>query len=226
MLPISIINPVMHTVLYPIYSELQFRPKEREKAYLLSMKFLSAIVVPLSLYAFVYSHEFISVFLGEKWILYQDLFKVLIFVALSKTLSNPGGALFLSIGRSDIGFWWNIFWALTSWPVLIIALQINPSVMSVAYSWLFISYTIGILWYMILARIVGINYFGYIIFLFKLITVSLLIIYAILYSLSFIEIKNDGLTLLYTLSLFISLFIFYIVKFEKDIFGYFSKRFM
>jgi O-antigen/teichoic acid export membrane protein len=224
MLPVSKINPMMNTVLYPIYSKLRSNRQEREKAYLLSMRFLSAVTVPLMLYAHMYSFELISVFLGEKWISSQELFQVLIFVALSKTLANPGGALLLSIGRSDIGFWWNIFWAFISWPIIIIALQIYPNVMSVAYSWLFISYSIGILWYVIIARIVGINFLKYVIFLIRLICVSLILSHVIFNFLEFIEIENLSLILFSSFVLFISLYLSYIVKFEKHIMSYFFDR--
>ena len=122
------------------------------------MKLLSLITIPLLVFLFFFAAEIVLLVFGNGWEQTAILVQILAIVGVGKALGNPGGALILLLGRADVGFWWNIFWALLISAGIFLALWYRPTVESAAYMLLGLSMSTGFIWHYLIARIGKLNY--------------------------------------------------------------------
>lgn len=156
--PLAKINPIVNKVAFPVYSKVQNDPVALNRYYSFNVKVLSMVTMPLLAFLFFFSHEIVSVVFGEGWDATAGLLPALALVGIIKALGNPGGAIILALGRADIGFWWNVIWAISIVTGLSIGLLISPSAHTAVYVLLGLSLTIGMLWHLIIAKIANIEY--------------------------------------------------------------------
>lgn len=156
--PLAKINPIVNKVAFPVYSKVQNDPVALNRYYSFNVKVLSMVTIPLLAFLFFFSHEIVSVVFGEGWEATAGLLPALALVGIIKALGNPGGAIILALGRADIGFWWNVMWAISIVTGLSIGLLIFPSAHTAVYVLLGLSLTIGMLWHLIIAKIANIEY--------------------------------------------------------------------
>lgn len=156
--PLAKINPIVNKVAFPVYSKVQNDPVTLNRYYGFNVKVLSMVTMPLLAFLFFFSHEIVSVVFGEGWDATAGLLPALALVGIIKALGNPGGAIILALGRADIGFWWNVIWAISLVTGLSIGLLISPSAHTAVYVLLGLSLTIGMLWHLIIAKVANIEY--------------------------------------------------------------------
>lgn len=156
--PLSKINPIINKVAFPVYSRVQNDPKTLNRYYTLNVKLLSLVTMPLLAFLMFFSREVVGLVFGEGWETTASLLPVLAFVGILKALGNPGGALILAKGRADVGFWWNIVWAITIIIALAIGLYFNPSLDTAVYILLGLSLTVGTMWHVIISKIGEVQY--------------------------------------------------------------------
>ncbi len=173
--PLAKINPVVNKVAFPIYSKVQNDQEALNRYYGLSMKVLSLLTVPILAFLSFFANDIVLVFFGEGWGKTATLVTVLAFVGIGKALGNPGGALILALGRADIGFWWNVFWASSISITLFVVLFYFKTVEAVAFALLALSGTVGIIWHYLIAKIGQISYRSIISHLAKVILVTIII---------------------------------------------------
>jgi O-antigen/teichoic acid export membrane protein len=156
--PLSRINPIVNTVAFPTYAKLQDDPETGSRYYSISVKFLSLVTLPLLSFLFFFASEVVWLVFGPGWEQTAILVRILAIVGVGKALGNPGGALILSMGRADVGFWWNVAWAVILTIGMVTALLLWPTVESAAYSLLGLSLTVGMFWHVLIARIGKLHY--------------------------------------------------------------------
>lgn len=213
--PLSRINPIVNMVAFPAYAKLQADPSRRERYYAASVKLLSLITIPLLVFLFFYADQIVLLAFGPGWGQTGSLVQILAIVGVAKALGNPGGALILSMGRADIGFWWNVFWASLISVGLFLALWIEPTVESAAYTLLVLSLTTGLIWHYLIARIGKVKYWPIARHFGKVSLVSLLIGISASYLTNLFAISTNFLVLLVAMTLFGLFYLIYLALFER-----------
>jgi len=156
--PLSKINPIINKVAFPVYSKVQNDSATLNRYYTLNLKLLSLVTMPLLAFLIFFSSEVVGLVFGKGWETTASLLPILALVGILKALGNPGGALILAKGRADVGFWWNVVWAITIVVALTIGLWIKDSLYTAAYILLGLSLTVGAIWHVLIARIGEIQY--------------------------------------------------------------------
>lgn len=156
--PLSKINPIVNKVAFPVYSKVQNDPAALNRYYSFNVKALSIVTMPLLSFLLFFSREIVYIVFGEGWSSTADLLPALALVGILKALGNPGGAIILSLGRADVGFWWNVFWASSIVVGLTIGLLMSPSAQTAVYILLGLSLTLGMIWHVLIAKIAKVDY--------------------------------------------------------------------
>ena len=156
--PLSRINPIVNTVAFPAYAKLQSDIETRSRYYAASVRLLSLIAMPLLAFLFFFAPEVVLVAFGVGWEKTAFIVQILTIVGVSKALGNPGGALVLSMGRPDVGFWWNVAWCILITIGILVAVLLEPTLESAAYTLLVLSLIAGFIWHYVVARIAKLHY--------------------------------------------------------------------
>lgn len=221
--PLAKINPVVNKVAFPIYAKVQSDHIALNRYYSLSVKMLSLLTVPILAFLSFFSGDVVLIVFGEGWEQTAILVTVLAFVGIGKALGNPGGALILALGRADVGFWWNVFWASTVSVSLFIVLLYYPTVESVAFTLLALSVTVGIIWHVLIAKIGRISYLGIFLHFIKVVVVTLAIAWVAKQLVHFFQLEIPMLRILLAGVVCLSLYGPYIFWVEKTLLKSFKK---
>lgn len=169
--PLAKINPIINKVAFPVYSKLQNDLVALNSYYVLSVKVLSLVIMPLLAFLMFFSYDIVLVVFGGGWKNTSELLPALALIGVLRAIGNPGGALILALGRPEIGFWWNLVWAFVVIISLIVALVVSPSANTAVYVLVGLSFSFGLIWHFLIAKIGNIDYAPILKHLIKLFTV-------------------------------------------------------
>ena len=91
---------VAANVLFPAFSALE--EEHRERGFLLSLRYLAAIVFPLGFGLILVAHPFVLIVFGPKWYASIAVTQVLSAYAMFTTLNIPAGSIYKVSGRAWI----------------------------------------------------------------------------------------------------------------------------
>lgn len=215
--PLSKINPIVNKVAFPIYAKIQNDKEALNEYYNLSVKALSLITIPILAFLAFFSIDIVVIMFGEGWIQTATLVTILAFVGILKALGNPGGALILALGHANVGFWWNIFWALSVSITLYVTLIYFPTTEAVAFSLLGLSISVGMIWHILIAKIGQVNYGGIVLHFIKVTLVATIISFISYFSVSYLEIEKPILRVLLASIICLILYTPYLLIIEKPL---------
>lgn len=98
-LPISEISDVVNRVIFPVYTRIESDRLRLVNAFKRTTFLISILVIPISLFIFLFSSQIVSLLLGEKWIQAVPVLKVLSFYGIIRAVYGPSTALFLALGK-------------------------------------------------------------------------------------------------------------------------------
>lgn len=215
--PLSKINPIINKVAFPVYSKVQNDSATLNRYYTLNVKLLSLVTMPLVAFLMFFSNEVVGLVFGEGWDTTASLLPILALVGILRALGNPGGALILAKGRADVGFWWNIGWAITIVVALTIGLWIKDSLYTAAYILLGLSLTVGAIWHMLIAKIGEVQYLALIRHFIKTFIAVIFIGWLASTLLNIYIINSNLIHILFGVVLCGALYIMYLLTFEKKL---------
>ena len=173
MRPSQIINPIITGVAFPIMAKIQDDLTKLKSVYLKIINYLSSINFPIYILMVILASLLVPLVLGEKWIEAVGLFQVLSLYALVRSTTSPAGALLLSKGRADIGFWWSLG-----------EFSLMPLVIYIGSYWGILGVSIGLLifqiiillpnWYFIVKKICNASFGEYFYIQYKVLMLTLL----------------------------------------------------
>ncbi|MCS6992672.1 MAG: lipopolysaccharide biosynthesis protein [Anaerolineales bacterium] len=111
------------SVLFPAFSSIQDKPDELRRGFLVSIRLVQLIVMPLCLGLFVAAEPIVRVFFGEQWLETIPLLRILSLYALIYSIGYHAGDVYKAIGRPDILFKLNIMSAAILVPALVVGSQ-------------------------------------------------------------------------------------------------------
>lgn len=97
-------------VLIPAFSQ-QFGAGEREslqRIYAVSTKYASFVGFPICLGGIAIAKSMVHLLYGEQYISVAILLQILFVATFLETISGPGSALFLSLGKPDLALFWKV----------------------------------------------------------------------------------------------------------------------
>ena len=106
--PITILNPVINKIAFPIFSKIQNNIKQLQSSFLSINKTLSFLVVPFYIALVFISPNIFKIFFNEKWGSVVPLIQILSVVGYLRVIKNIAGNLSLSLGNASLGFKYNL----------------------------------------------------------------------------------------------------------------------
>ncbi len=92
--------------IFPAYSKIQHDIVKVKEVYLKILKLFSFILMPIAGGIFIMAAEFITLFLGEKWMLSLWPMRILSLAVLVLTIAILSNYMFLALGRPRVGTKW------------------------------------------------------------------------------------------------------------------------
>lgn len=93
---------VIAGVIFPAFSSIQDKPDELRRGFLVSIRLVQLIAVPLCLGLFVAADPIVRVFFGEQWLETIPLLQILAIYSLIYSVGYHIGDVYKAIGRPDI----------------------------------------------------------------------------------------------------------------------------
>ncbi|MCK4533156.1 lipopolysaccharide biosynthesis protein [bacterium] len=124
---------VISQVSFPAYSKLQNNLSQLKKAYFKVLQMVAFISIPLAGGLFIFTPEFVNIFLGQKWIPMISTMKVLCIFGAIRSILNSFGSLFNGVGKPIIGAKISIF-NLAILSVIIFPLTVKFGIIGTAWS--------------------------------------------------------------------------------------------
>lgn len=156
--PVTKINPILSKVAFPVFAKLQKDNIQMNAFYTVFIRGVSLIIIPVMVFMFYFSYPVTDLVYGDGWALTAMIIPILAGVGIVKAIGSPGGALFLALGRADIGFWWNGLWLFAITASLLAILIYAPGIQNVAYGVLALSLVFTCVWHLMINRVTGMAY--------------------------------------------------------------------
>lgn len=133
-MPMMKMSPVLMRVAFPVFAMRQNDPATLRRGYARVSGLLAFAVCPFLVALVILAPVVVPVVYGPKWPDAIPLVQVLGVMALLKILSNPSGAVFLAIGRANVGFWLNLGTAVAALGGFVVAATYGGAT-GVAWAW-------------------------------------------------------------------------------------------
>jgi O-antigen/teichoic acid export membrane protein len=106
-LPATHLSKVISRVTFPAYSKVQNDHAALRRAYIKTLRFVGALVIPASVGMAVLADEIIAVIYGKKWELAATVLPVLCIFGGVRALAALNGYVYNAIGKPNIVFYMN-----------------------------------------------------------------------------------------------------------------------
>lgn len=120
MRPVSVINPIITNVSLPLFAKIQNDVQRLKNAYLKIVNSIAEVQFAVYFIMAGFSTEIINIFLGNNWSGIENIFMLFCLNYMIVAVGNPIGSLLCSLGKADVGFYWNLSVLLYS-PLIIIS---------------------------------------------------------------------------------------------------------
>lgn len=142
---IQVFNPIITNVATPAFSKIQDNLPLMQTTYLKILKFLSFVNFPFFIATFIFAEPITIFFYGQKMIEVAVFVRILALWGLFNSVGNPAGILMISLGRTDLGFYWTIVRIFITSAVILIASYFN--IYAIAWSQVLIAFSFFFLYW-------------------------------------------------------------------------------
>jgi O-antigen/teichoic acid export membrane protein len=102
MLPVEQITNIVSQIMFPTFSILQDDPGQLRKRFLETIQVLSFFSIPMAGLIFIFSNDFVRLFLGVKWLPAVPIIHIFSLLGLITSVSASTGSFFQGIGKPKI----------------------------------------------------------------------------------------------------------------------------
>jgi O-antigen/teichoic acid export membrane protein len=106
--PLQILLPMVTRVLFPYFAKLKHTPYILEKEFLQAINLISTVTFLFFSYLALFSEQIFALLFIDEWQSSAPIFSILCIHAMFLSHASPVNLLFLTKGRADIGFKWNL----------------------------------------------------------------------------------------------------------------------
>ena len=100
-LPITEVSNVFHNVTFPIFVKIRNDKDRVKSAYLKTTLTISVLTILFGLIIFLFTKEFVSIILGEKWLPIVDTLKILTVAGVVRAIMGEAQAVFLAFKKQE-----------------------------------------------------------------------------------------------------------------------------
>jgi len=111
-MPVQRLSGVVSKVAFPAFSAIQDDMKKLRKGFLKASAVLSLIIFPLLLGLALFAREFITLFMGAKWMPMATPLIILVPMGLAKSVGVIRWPALMALGRPDVELKWNLAYIL------------------------------------------------------------------------------------------------------------------
>ncbi|OPY25854.1 MAG: colanic acid exporter [Methanocella sp. PtaU1.Bin125] len=147
--PVMRISTVIMTVSFPILAKFQDSDDLLRRGYLHMSRLISFSMFPVLAVVFVAAPVFVPMLMGPGWEGVTPIFQILCTVALFKVLGSTTVPTYLSRGRADLGFVWNLVVAVVNAVVFYLLAGYGIQVLVLAFA------AISLLQFVVMQTITG-----------------------------------------------------------------------
>lgn len=198
MYPVANLTHVITPVLHPVLARYVEQPKIIFEEYLKVVNILALLGIPISIFVFFSSNEIVYLVLGSKW---MDVAPVLQIFGASiwlQMVNSSGGAIFQSMGRTDMLFKMGILSTFTTISATLLGILYFKSLTLIA---LCISIAIAtnfiIVYYVLINRILSGSFMRFLKVIFKHIRLALVLAIFLYLTQVFGNFKPDSAGIIY-----------------------------
>lgn len=112
------VNQIISSVMFPVFAKIQDNDTMLRKGYLKLVKVVTIINTPILLGIAVVAPVLIPMFYDPEWYASIYILQILSVYALIRSTGSPAGSLQLAKGRADLGFKWNFALLLITAPAI------------------------------------------------------------------------------------------------------------
>lgn len=105
---IQVVNPIITNVATPAFAQIQHDKPLVRSTYLKILKLLSSVNFPIFFLLFIFAELITLLVYGENMMSVALYVRILAMWGLLNSVGNPAGILMVSLGRTDLGFYWTI----------------------------------------------------------------------------------------------------------------------
>ena len=98
----TLIIKIVWKVAYPTYSQIQYEPAKISKAFFETQQVLAFFIIPMAAAMFVLSNDFVTIFLGAKWIQTVSLIQFFSLHAIVSAITTPVSIACQALGKPNI----------------------------------------------------------------------------------------------------------------------------
>ena len=109
LLPISQVNAVITTVMFPALATIRDEKDRIKRIYLSAVAAIAFVCFPIMGGLLLLADPFVAAVFGEKWLPMVPIVKILCGVGALQCVSNPVGWIYTSQGRTDRMLRWGLF---------------------------------------------------------------------------------------------------------------------
>ncbi|MDP4982462.1 MOP flippase family protein [Pseudoalteromonas tunicata] len=200
---LQIINPIVNSVAFPLMVKYQ-HSHSLQQVYLVLLKLLSFINIPLYLVMACYPQFVLGLVFGDNWLEHAELFKWLAIYMLVIALMNPIGVLLRASGEVKRGFYWNFFVSLVRPVVIVIAIGFGVVVLVQVLVLLQLAFFILHYWVLI-KPIIAVSFGRFIFSSFTTLCVFLTSLAGVILFDSYVYKLSDGIAVIMVLSIYLLL---------------------
>lgn len=107
--PITLINPILTNISFPVMSAVQDDLVRVSRIYLLQVQTIASLTLPLYFFMMATAEPLIIFFLGPRWEAAIPITRLLAGWGALVSIGNPVGSLLLATGQVRRSFFWNVF---------------------------------------------------------------------------------------------------------------------
>jgi len=121
--PFQLLAIVGSRVLRPLLAALQANHERMLGAFLVALRTVALVAVPLYAGAFLLAEPLVRIVYGEGWTQVAQVFRILCPLGMLYAIGNFDGALVVASGKARVSFFWNCFSALVHAATVTIGLR-------------------------------------------------------------------------------------------------------
>lgn len=118
--PYQVFNPILTRVAFPVFARMQGDDARMRKGFLRMIGVVALIMFPVYALMIALAQPLLGVVLGSAWQPAVGIFQILAVLGFFYSLGNPLGSLLLAKGRTDIGFYLNLFMIVLYVPAILL----------------------------------------------------------------------------------------------------------
>jgi len=131
LVPVRKIGGVITNTFLPAFSKIKHDKRNVKKYYLKVLNLIAIITFPMMGGLFVVAPELIISVYGENWVPVILLIQILSVTGALHSLATTTGTIFMSQGRADLAFKWNVF-SITNLTIAMV-IGMNWGIIGIAY---------------------------------------------------------------------------------------------